>query len=77
MKVVTRLVFSSTALLFATLGKADLEDRCRFDKLASKAQSVGRNQWSQKCGYIKSQAMLNAMNAEGTYLVFANARLGN
>ncbi len=76
MKFVPLVVFTGFALCLTTIAMADLDERCRFDQLQSRSLATERNQWSRKCGYIKSDAMLEAMNSEGTYLVFSNGRLG-
>jgi hypothetical protein len=63
-------------LLSATFAKADLDERCQYDQLKERSEAIGRNQWALKCGYIKSNSMVAAMNAEGTYIVFTNGRFG-
>jgi hypothetical protein len=76
MKAFQLLLVVPLLLITSFDARADLEERCRYDQLRSRSQAQGRNLWAQKCGYIKSSSMIEAMNAEGTYMVFTNGRLG-
>jgi hypothetical protein len=76
MKVLLTCFSLMIAVSYNAVALADLEERCRYDQLASRSDATGRNQWAHKCGYIKSPAMLNALNSEGTYIVFSNGRKG-
>lgn len=71
-----RFLAFSVWLMASSSARADLDERCKYDQLHQRSQGIGRNNWAKKCGYIKSQDMLNAINEEGTYLVFSNGRLG-
>lgn len=70
-----RWVLAAAWLLPAAAGAANinLDQRCPRDAISDATRAKGRNAWALKCGYLRSSATQDSLDAEGMYITFTDA----